>query len=80
VTVEAHFWENGINEAGLDRVALFVREEGMVEGIGQRWFVIYLENQICTMSLHGGVDDASCHFVHLGFPLVEFKSPGAVDI
>ena len=80
MTVEAHFWENGVNEAGLDRVALFVSEEDMVEGIGQRWFVIYLKNQICTMSLHGSIDNSSGHFVHLEFSLVEFESPGAVDI
>ena len=80
MTVEVHFWENGVNETGLDRIALLVSEESMVERIGQCWFVVYLKNQIRNMSLHGSIDNSSSHFVHLVFPLVEFESPGAIDI
>jgi hypothetical protein len=39
-----------------------------------------LKNQISTMSLHGSIGNSSSHFVHLVFPLVEFESPGTVNI
>jgi hypothetical protein len=61
VTVEAHFWEDGVNETGLDRIALLVSEKSMVEGIGQCWFVVYLKNQISTMSLHGSIGNSSSY-------------------